>query len=93
MLGSLNNWNIINLTNKNTLSEDFDEVNQLVLDGISNNMSSLVHTGKYGAINTADTKTLGRDVVKYLYQSYTLKEDKITYGQVGKEGDLVVKYE
>ena len=71
MLGSLNNWNIINLTNKNTLSEDFDEVNQLVLDGISNNMSSLVHTGKYGAINVADPTTLGYYVVNYLSELYT----------------------
>ena len=55
VLGSYKNWNIISLTPKSTPFENFDEIHQVVLDGIGDNMVSLVHSGKYGAINTDDT--------------------------------------
>ena len=42
MLGSFNNWNIVQSTNKTTPSEDFDELYKAVLGGISENMPSLV---------------------------------------------------
>ena len=57
VLGSLNNWNIIQLSQKSTSSDTFDEIHQFVLDGISDNMASLVESGKYGAIITTDTTT------------------------------------
>ena len=56
VLGSYNNWNIIKLTNKNTSSEYFDDIQKTLLDGISDNMESQLQTGKYGAIYTADLK-------------------------------------
>ena len=42
--GSFNNWNIIELSPKSTSSDTFDEINQVVLDGISDNMASLVES-------------------------------------------------
>ena len=51
MLVSFNNWNIVLLANKTTLSDDFDEIQKVFLGGISYNMVSLVHTGKYGSIH------------------------------------------
>ena len=54
-MGSYNNWNIIELTPKSTPFEAFDDIHKVVLDGISNNMASLVQSGMYGAINTYDT--------------------------------------
>ena len=42
VLGSSNNWNIIQLSPKSTSSDTFDEIHQVVLDGISDNMASLV---------------------------------------------------
>ena len=42
VLGEFNNWNIIELSSKSTSSETFDEIHQVVLDGISDNMESLV---------------------------------------------------
>ena len=42
MLGYFNTWNIIQFTNKTTSSEDFDSLNKVVLDGISENMASLL---------------------------------------------------
>ena len=47
VLGAFNNWNIIELSSKSTSSDTFDEINQVVLDGISDNMASLVESGKY----------------------------------------------
>ena len=56
VLGPYKNWNIIELTPKYTPFEAFDEIHKVVLDGISENMASLVQSGMYGAINTDDTK-------------------------------------
>ena len=36
-----------------------DEVHKVVLYDISKNISSLVHNGEYGLVNTADTATPG----------------------------------
>ena len=91
MLGSSNNWKTINFTNKTTPSEEFNEMHQVVIYGISENMASLVKTGKYGAINAEDTTTLGCYVVKYLSKPYKLQEDNTTDGKVIKAGYLSVK--
>ena len=58
VLGSLNNWNTIKFTNKYTSSEDFDAMHKVVIDGISDNITSLVQLGKYGSIIAADTTTM-----------------------------------
>ena len=49
-------------------------------------MSALVQNGKYGAINTADPKTIGYFVVKLLLDPYTLQDDKTVDKQVIKVG-------
>ena len=38
VLGAFNNWKIIQFTSKSTSSDTFDEIHQVVLDGISDNM-------------------------------------------------------
>ena len=91
VLGSFDNWNIIQFTNKITRSWYFDAVNQLVLDVISYNTSSLLWIGRYGAINAEYKTTMVYYVIKYLSDPCTLKEDQTTYGQVSKSDDLVVK--
>ena len=45
VLGAFNNWKIIQLSSNSTSSEIFDEIHQVVLDGISDNMASLVESG------------------------------------------------
>ena len=40
VLGAFKNWNIIELSLKSTSSETFDEIHQVVIDGISDNMVS-----------------------------------------------------
>ena len=57
LLGSFKNWNIIKLSQKSTSSDTFDEIHQIFLGGISDNMASLVESGKYGAINTTGIST------------------------------------
>ena len=54
---------MIELTPKLTPFEAFDEIHQVVLDVISENMASLVQSGKYDAINTADTPKNGFYVI------------------------------
>ena len=54
-----NNCNIIALSHRTTTSEAFEDINQVVLDGISYKMASLVQSGKYGAMNTTDASTMG----------------------------------
>ena len=56
-VGSFNNWNTIQLSHKSTPHDKFDEIHELVLDGIGDNMDSLVQYGKYGTINSTDTAT------------------------------------
>ena len=90
MLGSFKKWNIIQVINKKTADKDFDAVHKVVLYGISNNMSSLVHNGKYGAINTADPTTVGYYVVKFLSEPYMLQENKCFYKKVINACELIV---
>ena len=57
LLGSFNNWIMIQLSQKSNSSDTFDEIHQFFIDGMSGNMSSLVKSVKYGAINITETST------------------------------------
>ena len=59
----------------------------MVLDGISENMASLVQPGMHGAINTYDTTTNGLCVVQFISESYTLQNNTTIYGQVISAGN------
>ena len=63
------------MSSKLTSTETFDEIHQVILDGISDNMASLVESGKYGAINTTDTSTNGFYVILFTSGAYTLQEN------------------
>ena len=88
--GSFNNWNIIQLSSKSTSSDTFYEIHQVVLDGISDNMASLVESCKYGAINTTDTLTNGYYVIIFKTGAYTLQENTKIDGKIITAGELVV---
>ena len=45
VLGSFNNWKMIQFTNKTTTNEDFDVVHKVVLYGINENMSAFIQNG------------------------------------------------
>ena len=92
MLFTFNNCNIIQLTNKNTSNEDFDNIHKVFLDDISDNMTSLTNTGKYGAINKAYPTTMIYYVVKYMDEYFTLQEDITTDRQISKIGELALIY-
>ena len=91
VLGFFNNWNIIQLSQKSIPSDTFDEIHQVVIDGIIYYMASLVESGKYGAINTTDKTTNGFYVIVFTSQSYALQENIIIDGQIITSGELVVK--
>ena len=76
VLGSFNNWNIIQLSQNSTPFDTFDEIHQVVLDGISDNMDSLFESGTYGAIITTETSTNGFYVIMFTSGVYTLQENK-----------------
>ena len=54
-------------------------------------MAELSQTGKYGAINTTDTTTMGYCVLKFMSESYTLEEETTCYGKISTTGGLDVK--
>ena len=56
MLGYFTKWKIVKSTNKITSNKDFDDINNTVLDVISDNMAYLVQIGKYGEIDTTGKK-------------------------------------
>ena len=72
-------------------SDAFDEMHQVVLDGISNNMASLVESVNYVVINTTDTATDGFYVIMFTSGAYTLQENTSIDGQIITAGELVVK--
>ena len=78
------------MSSKSTSSETFDEIHQAVLDGISDNMASLVESGKYGAINTTYTSTNVFYVIMFTSGAYTLQENTTIDGQILIAGELVV---
>ena len=67
------------------------KIHQVVLDGISDNMASLVESGKYGAIKTTDTSTNGFYVIMFKSGAYTLQENTKIDGQIITAGEFVVK--
>ena len=90
VLGTLNNWSIIELSSKSTSSDTFDEIHQVVLDGISDNMASLFESDKYGTINTTDTYTNVFYVIMFTSGAYTLQENTKIDGKFISAGELVV---
>ena len=81
----------IKLSPKSTSSDTFDEIHQVVLDGISDNMASLVELGTYGAINTTDTETNGFYVIIFSLGTYKLHENTTIDEQIITSGEFVVK--
>ena len=90
-MGSYKNWNSIELTPKQTPFESFDEIHQVVLDGISENIASLVQSGMYGAINTDYTTANIFYFIQFISEAYTLQNNTKIDGQVISAGELVVK--
>ena len=64
--GSYNNWNFIHLSQKSIPFEAFDEIHQVVLDGINDNLESLILSDKDSSINTDYTKTKGYYDIKFI---------------------------
>ena len=79
---SFNNYNIIPLSKKSTPSDSFDEIHQVVLDGISDNMAPLVESVNYGAINTTYRATNGFYVIMFTSEAYTLQDNTKIDGKV-----------
>ena len=79
------------MSHKSTPYDAFDEIHNVVLDRISDNMTSLVESGKYGEINTTDTTTNGFYVIMVQSEAYTLQDNTIIDEKIITAGKLVVK--
>ena len=79
------------MSHKSTPSDAFDEIHQVVPDGIIDNMASLVESGKYGAINRIDTTTKVFYVIVFTSEAYTLQNNTTIDGQIITAGVLVFK--
>ena len=79
------------MSHKSTPSDAFDEIHQIILDGISDDMASLVESGKYGAINTTDTTTNIFYVIMFTSEAYTIQKITTIDGKIITSGELVVK--
>ena len=90
LLVTYNNGNIIIFTNKTISFEGFVEIHKVLLDKISDNIASLVNTGRYGVISTTYIETMGYYVVKFLSHIVTLHYNNTTYEKVFKAGELAV---
>ena len=91
VIRSFKNWNIIQFSQKSTPSDTFDETHQVVLDVISDNMASLVESGKYGAINITDTETNQFYVIMFTSEAYTIQYNTKIDGHIITSNKLVVK--
>ena len=63
-----------------------------MLGGISDNMVSLVKTGKCGVISTIDTTKILYYIAKLISDSMALQDNNTIYWQVLKPGELTAKY-
>ena len=75
VLGTYNNLNIIDFINISIFTENFYQINRVVLDVTSNNTHFLVKTGKHGTTRTTDSTTMEYYVVKYISKTFRLKEN------------------
>ena len=54
-------------------------------------MDSLFQSGKYGAMNTTYTSTMGYYLIKFLSEAYTLHDDTTCDIQISSASELFVK--
>ena len=86
VLVSFNNWNIIQLSQKSTPYDAFDEIHQVVIDGISDNMALLVESGEYESINTTDTENNVFYVIMFTSEVYTIQDNTTIDGKIITSG-------
>ena len=79
------------MSQNSTPSDAFDEIHQVVLDGISDNTALLVEPGKHGAINKTDTATNGFYVIMFTSEAYIIQDNTTIDGKIITAGGLVVK--
>ena len=91
LLVSFNKCNVIKFSHKATTSDAFEEIYQVFPDIIRNNMAFLVQYGKYGAVNTTNSKKMAYYVIKFVLESCTIEEDTTWDLKNITAGEIVVK--
>ena len=78
-------------SHKSSPHDAFDEIHQVLLDGISNDMDLWFEPVKYGAVNNTYTKTNGFYVIMFTSEACKLQDNTTIYGQIITTGELFVK--
>ena len=63
------------LSQKSITFEAFEDIHQIVLNGISYIMASLDQSSKYGPMNIADTSKNGYDDIMFISEACNLKNN------------------
>ena len=69
----------------------FEEIHQVVIDGISDIMDSLIQSIKNGSIDTSDTSKNEYYVIKFISEAYTMQNNTTIGGNIITAGELFVK--
>ena len=79
------------MSQKSTPSDGFYEIHQVVIDGISDKISLLVESVKYGTINTTYTTTNVFYVIMFASEANALQDYTIVDGRIITTVELIVK--
>ena len=88
-IGSFNEWKPVTFDNSSTTEEEFDDINQVIIDGISYKIWSFVTRGYFGTVSNDNTKKDGYYMLKFTSNNYTIQEDVILYGRKCAMGEQV----
>ena len=76
---------------KSTPFEAFEEIHQVVIDGISDNMDSLFQSVNYSFINISETTTNVFYVIQFISEAYTLQNNTTIDRNIISAGELVFR--
>ena len=84
--------------NINNLSQSFANArkkshyhDKVVLDGVSDNMNSLLQTGKYFSTNTLDITTMRYLIIEFVSRTFTSQEEISTDWKLGKAKEIATR--
>eukprot|EP00957_Ditylum_brightwellii_P142858 10885272-Ditylum_brightwellii.AAC.1 len=60
---------------KDTGDDDLIEIQEIIIQGIADNMGAIVNENNFRAVNTNDPKTKGLYIVKFTSLPYALQEN------------------
>ena len=91
ILGDFNNWAIVEFANKGTDNTTFEEINEIIVDGLAMNMAPLIKPGNFGAIRINNDSKHGYEIVQFKSDEYAPQEQQLCNSIIMNIGELVLK--